>query len=124
MELNLTSVINIGKGRIDFRANATYNDNKVTNTPNGLPIVIGGSTGFIQNSVSSPTVNNIAAIGQPAFVFQLTDYARDSATGKVIVDPVTGYPSQSSALVTRGRTLPLWVVGLTPSFLSVTLHLQ
>ena len=116
MELNLTPVVNIGRGRIDFRANATYNNNEVTHTPGDLPVVIGGSSGFIQNSISSPTVNNVAAVGMPAFVFQLTDYERDPATGKVIVDPGTGYPSQASALAIKGRTLPLWIVGVTPSF--------
>lgn len=117
MELNLTPVINIGrKGRIDFRVNATYNNNEVLHTQGNAPVVVGGSSAFIQNSVSSPTVNNIAAVGLPAFAFQLSDYARDPATGKVIVDAVNGLPTQSSALVTKGRSLPLWVVGATPSF--------
>lgn len=115
-ELNLTPLINVGKGRIDFRINATYNDNQVTKTLGNIPVIIGGSNGFIQNSVSSPTVNNIAVVGMSAFAFQLTDYNRDPATGKVIVDPVTGYPSQSSGLVVRGRSLPLWVIGATPSY--------
>jgi hypothetical protein len=116
MDLGLSPVINIGKGRIDLKLNATYNNNKVTHTLNNAPVVIGGSTGFIQNSTSSPTVNNIAVVGLPAFAFQLTDYIRDSATGKVVVDPVTGFPKQAGELVVRGRSLPLWVVGVTPSF--------
>jgi TonB-linked SusC/RagA family outer membrane protein len=116
MELNLTPVIKIGKGRIDLRFNATYNDNKVTHTLGNVPVVVGGSTGFIQNSVSSPTINNVAVVGQPAFGFQMTDYLRDSATGKVIVDPKTGMPSQAPGLITRGRSLPLWVIGFTPSY--------
>ena len=61
-------------------------------------------------------MNNIAIVGMPAFAFQLTDYARDSATGKVIVDPVTGLPSQAGSSVIKGRSLPLWVIGATPSF--------
>jgi TonB-linked SusC/RagA family outer membrane protein len=116
MDLNLTPVINIGKGRIDLKINATYNDNKVTRTLNDAPVVIGGNSGFFQNSVSSPTANNVAIVGKPAFGFQLTDYIRDSATGKVIVDPVTGYPSQAGELAVMGRSLPLWVVGITPSY--------
>ncbi len=116
MELNLNPLIKLGKGRIDFRVNGTYNNNEVLNTQGNLPVIVGGSNGFIQNSVSSPTVNNIAAVGLPAFAFQLTDYERDPATGKVIVDAKTGLPSQSSSLVVKGRSLPLWVVGLTPSF--------
>ena len=63
-----------------------------------------------------PAVNNIAVVGMPAFAFQLTDYARDSATGKVIVDPVTGLPTQAGSSVIKGRSLPLWVIGATPSF--------
>ena len=116
MDLNLTPVVKIGKGRIDFRINATYNDNEVTKTYNNQPVVVGGSNQFIQNSVSSPTINNVAVVGMPAFSFQLTDYVRDSATGKVIVDPETGMPKEAAALVTKGRSLPLWVVGATPSF--------
>jgi TonB-linked SusC/RagA family outer membrane protein len=117
LDLNLTPLISIGKGsRIDFKINATYNDNKVTNTLNDAPVVIGGNSGFFQNSVSSPTVNNVAIVGKPAFAFQLTDYVRDEATGKVIVDPVTGYPSQAGELAIKGRSLPLWVIGLTPSY--------
>ncbi len=116
MDLNLTPVVKIGKGRIDFRINATYNNNEVTKTYNNQPVVVGGSNQFIQNSVSSPTINNVAVVGMPAFAFQLTDYVRDSATGKVIVDPVTGMPKEAAALVTKGRSLPLWIVGATPSF--------
>lgn len=115
MDLSLNPVVNVGKGRIDLKLNATYNDNEVTGTLNNIPVVIGGNAGFIQNSVSTPTANNIAVVGKPAFAFQLTDYSRDSL-GRVIVDPVTGYPSQASELAVRGRSLPLWVVGITPSF--------
>lgn len=115
MDLGLTPLINVGKGRIDLRINATYNNNEVLSTLGNAPVVIGGNNGFIQNSISSPTVNNLAVVGKPAFVFQLTDYARDPL-GRVIVDPVTGFPSQASELVTKGRTLPLWIVGFTPSF--------
>ena len=114
-DLNLNPLINIGKAKLDIAINATYNNNKVTSTLGNVPVIIGGNSGFIQNSVSSPTINNIAVVGSPAFGFQLTDYERDSATGKVIVDPVTGYPTVAAGLVTKGRSLPLWVVGVTPT---------
>lgn len=116
MDLGLTPLINIGRGRIDLRINATYNNNEVTKTLDNANVVVGGNSGFIQNSVSSPTINNIASVGLPAFAFQLTDYQRDPATGKVIVDPVTGYPRQAPELVIKGRSLPLWVIGVSPSF--------
>lgn len=116
MDLGLNPLVNVGKGRIDLKINATYNNNKVTHTYNDQPVIIGGSNQFIQNSVSSPTVNNIALVGSPAFAFQLTDYERDPETGKVIVDAITGMPQQATDLVIKGRTLPLWIVGVTPSF--------
>ncbi len=116
MDLGLSPLIKTGKGRIDFKINATYNNNKVTNTLGNAPVIIGGSNGFIQNSVSSPTVSNIAVVGMPAFAFQLTDYNRDPETGKVIVDAVTGLPTQAGSPIIKGRSLPLWVVGATPSF--------
>ncbi|AXY72947.1 SusC/RagA family TonB-linked outer membrane protein [Paraflavitalea soli] len=115
LDLGLNPVVNIGKGRIDLKVNATYNDNEVLSTLNNIPVVIGGNSGFLQNSVSSPTANNIAVVGKPAFSFQLTDYVRDSL-GRVIVDAKTGYPSQASELVVKGRSLPLWVVGISPSY--------
>ncbi|MFL5788201.1 MAG: SusC/RagA family TonB-linked outer membrane protein, partial [Flavisolibacter sp.] len=95
-----------------------------------IPVVIGGtlqpsstiggsfqsgSQGFIQVASGSPTANNVAIVGRPAFAFQLTDYARDPQ-GRVIVDPVTGFPTKGNDLVVKGRTLPLWVVGFTPSY--------
>lgn len=115
MDLNINPVVKIGKGIITLKLNATYNNNKVTKTFNNTPVVVGGTNGFIQLSGSSPTVNNVAIVGQPAFVFQLTDYARDP-TGHVIVDPKTGYPTESASMVDMGRTMPLWVVGCTPTF--------
>ena len=115
-DLSLTPLIKIGKGNFDLRVNATYNNNEVTQTLGDIPVVLSGNSGFIQNAASSPTVNNIAIVGQPAYQFQLTDYNRDPATGKVIVDAATGNPSVSSSLVVKGRTMPLWVVGVSPSY--------
>ncbi|HEY2726784.1 MAG TPA: SusC/RagA family TonB-linked outer membrane protein, partial [Parafilimonas sp.] len=116
MDIGLSPLINIGKGRLDFKINATYNNNKVTNTLGNTSVTVGGTNYFIQTFNGSPTVGNIAVVGLPAFAFQLTDYVRDSATGKVIVDPVTGLPSQSGSQVIKGRSIPLWIVGATPSF--------
>lgn len=115
MDLGLTPLIKLKKGSINFKINATYNNNEVTKTLGDVPVVLVGTGAFTQISVSSPTANNIAVVGGPAFQFQLSDYARDPATGKVIVDPVTGYPSQASDLIVTGRSIPLWIIGATPS---------
>ncbi len=114
-DISFTPLVNLGKSRIDFRMNATYNNNKVLSTLNNSPVIIGGSSGFVQNSVSSPTINNIAVVGMPAFAFQMSDYQRDPS-GRVVVDGTTGYPTVASSLVTKGRSLPLWVLGFTPSY--------
>ncbi len=116
LDLGLTPLIKLGKGSINLKMNASYNNNEVTSTLGNVPVIIGGNSGFIQNIAGGPTVNNIAIVGKPAFEFQMTDYLRDSATGKVIVDPVTGNPTQAPGLITTGRTLPLWIVGITPSY--------
>ncbi|HEY9005935.1 MAG TPA: SusC/RagA family TonB-linked outer membrane protein [Ohtaekwangia sp.] len=106
----------IGKGGLAFKINATYNTNKITATADGSPVVIGGTSNYIQISRSSPTANNIAVVGGPAYQFQLSDYVRDPETGKVIVDKVKGNPSQSPDLIVTGRSLPLWIVGFTPTY--------
>ena len=115
MDLTLTPLVQIGSGNFDLRINATYNNNQVTQTLNNIPVVLVGTNNFIQQGSGNPTVNNIAQVGQPAFAFQLTDYTRDPATGKVIVD-AQGNPSLASELVTKGRTMPLWVIGISPSY--------
>jgi len=121
MSLNLTPLVNVGKGRIELKMVASYNNNFVTKTLGNIPVVIGGTTGFIQTFSGAPTASNIATVGQPAFQFQLTDYLRDTIPGdpnfgKVVIDPVTGNPTNASDPIVRGRALPLWVVGITPSY--------
>ena len=117
LDLGLTPLIKIAnKSSIDFKINATYSNNEVTKTYNNTPVVIGGTSGFISRFSNSPTANNVAVVGSPAFAFQLSDYQRDPATGKVIIDRITGYPSQAPALVVKGRSLPTWIVGFTPSY--------
>jgi len=116
LDLSLTPLVRIGNGDFNLKVNATYNDNEVTATQGNLPVVLAGNSGFIQNAASNPTVNNIAIVGQPAFAFQMTDYNRDPATGKVIVDAKTGNPSLATDMVVKGRTQPLWIIGISPSY--------
>jgi TonB dependent receptor len=115
MDLNLNPVVKVGKGRVDLKLNATYDNNKVINTLGNVPVIVGGTNQFIQNISGGPTANNIAVVGSPAFAFQLTDYKRDSL-GRVIVDPVTGFPSLAQNPVVKGRSFPLWIIGITPSY--------
>ena len=115
LDLSLTPLVKIGDGNFNLKVNATYNENQVTSTMGNVPVILTGSANFIQNAASGPTVSQIATVGQPAFQFYLTDYNRDPATGKVIVD-AQGNPSLASSLVAKGRTMPLWIVGISPSY--------
>jgi TonB-linked SusC/RagA family outer membrane protein len=114
MELGLTPLISIGKGNINLQINASYNDNEVTQTLNNQPVVLNGSSNFIQGAAANPTVNNIAEVGKPAYKFQLTDYNRDPS-GRVIVD-ANGNPQEATNMIVTGRTLPVWIIGFNPSF--------
>ena len=116
LDLSLSPLIKVGSGRINLGINVTYNDNKITSLFPGInELAIGGSNEFTQLSASSPDAYNYAIVGKPAFVFKLSDYARDDQ-GRVIVDRLTGDPRQEDSLVTRGRSLPLWNIGFNPSF--------
>ena len=114
VDLTLSPLIKVGNARFDINLNAGYNNNRIISLYQGLPISLAG-TGNFQSAINgSPTVNNYAQVGGPAYQFQLTDYNRDSQ-GRVIVDATTGMPTKASALSIRGRSLPLWVIGATPS---------
>jgi len=116
MDLRLTPLVKLGEGRLNLNLNATYNNNEIKSLFTGIDeLSIGGSGNFAQSGASSPSVSNFAIVGQPAYVFKLTDYKRDPM-GRVIVDRVTGNPQVNDSLVTRGRSLPLWLIGVNPNF--------
>jgi TonB-linked SusC/RagA family outer membrane protein len=56
-----------------------------------------------------------AVKGQPYPVIKTTDWARDSASGKVIVDAVTGLPTVDPTEKVFGNTNPTDILGLTSS---------
>lgn len=98
-DLKLTPLISFNKVNVDFKINYTLQDSKVTKIIDGVDELGVGNS-------------NYAIVGSPAFVFRLTDYERDAATGKVIVDANTGMPSRSSTTSVFGRTLPKHLLGL------------
>ena len=53
--------------------------------------------------------------GRPYPVIKANDWIRDSATGKVIVDPVTGLPSVDPTAKVFGNTNPTDILGITTS---------
>jgi TonB-linked SusC/RagA family outer membrane protein len=55
-----------------------------------------------------------AIVGKPYPVIQVNDFLRDPQ-GRVIVDPVSGLPSQNPNLTTYGNTNPTHILGITSS---------
>jgi TonB-linked SusC/RagA family outer membrane protein len=99
LDLRLTPLIKFGKGTIDFKVNYTYNTSEVTDIY-GDQLKELGVGNF-----------NYAIVGQPAYVFKLTDYVRDDQ-GRVIVDAATGMPELNPNLTQFGRTAPTDILGL------------
>lgn len=89
----------------------------ITNTP--LSIYT-GPTGDKLNQINvldngGNTTNSWAVVGQQYPVVKAIDYLRDKATGKVIVDPVTGLPSQDPTPKIMGQANPKHRLGLNTS---------
>ncbi|MBS1742162.1 MAG: SusC/RagA family TonB-linked outer membrane protein [Bacteroidetes bacterium] len=99
LDLKLTPLVKIGQMSVDFKINYTHQTNKITSLIDGTNEL--GIGNF-----------NYAIVGKPVYTFKLTDYERDPATGKVIVDATTGLPTIASDLHTFGNTLPTDILGL------------
>lgn len=105
LDLRLTPLVELGDFNVEFRANATYNNSDITKIYNGVDeLSIGGYT----------NAGLYALVGHPAFVMKATDYVRDPQ-GRVIVDAVTGLPTQDPTTKIFGRSMPTWIMGLNPS---------
>jgi TonB-linked SusC/RagA family outer membrane protein len=98
-DLRLTPLLKLGKFTWNFSGNLTTNDSRVQEVYEGLDQLSVGNTAFVIK-------------GYPAYTHRLVDWLRDSATGKVIIDPASGYPTQSPTTSVFGRTLPKYIVGL------------
>jgi TonB-linked SusC/RagA family outer membrane protein len=101
-DLRLTPALDLGDFRIDLKANLSLLDSKVNSVYQGLDEIGIGN-------------GNFAIVGQPAFMFKLTDYRRDSL-GRIIVDRVTGYPALDPNIKMFGRTMPKTIIGINPTF--------
>jgi len=111
-DLNLTPLIRLPGGfRWNLGGSLTLTKNTVVSLlPGTTELNIAGSTG------SKGTVtNDYAIVGMPYPYMKVIDWARDPQ-GQVIVDPVTGLPSQDPNPRPFGRINPNTVVGLNTSF--------
>ena len=101
LELGLTPMINLGRLKLDVRANYTFQENKVTSVYPGL------------DEVNIGNFNSIVK-GQPAYLLKLIDYNRDPQ-GRVIVSSTTGKPTLATTRKLYGQTLPKHIIGISPT---------
>jgi len=106
-DINLSPLIKFDNGGVSFKGNFLWNDSEVTSIYQEQKLEQLSIGGYIN-------AGNYAIVGLPAFVMRGTDYARDDQ-GRIIVDPVTGYPTTATENTNFGRTLPKWIIGLNPS---------
>jgi TonB-linked SusC/RagA family outer membrane protein len=99
LDLKLTPLVKIGDVNVDFKINYTKQTNKVTSLVDGV------------NELGLGNYNYVI-VGQSAYKFKLTDYIRDDQ-GRVIVDKVSGMPTQNSNLTTFGNTSPTDILGMS-----------
>jgi len=96
-------IIKSAKVNWEMSARYSYNQNKVTSLYQGVDQFAYGGYTYAQTYV----------IKDQSFPqLKATDYVRDPASGRVIVDKANGYPLLSSDLVALGRTTPPHLAGL------------
>lgn len=104
-QLRLTPLVQMGEWKLNFTASYSYNNSEVLSIYQDLQeLSIGG---YVMAA-------NQAVVGEPAFIFNASDYKRDGE-GHVIVDAKTGIPIIDEVNKKFGRTMPPHIVGLNPS---------
>lgn len=91
---------------LNVGVNYTYNDNKVLDL--GLP-----DLDIFRLLTYTNGTGVYAAEGKPFPALYVTTHLRDTATGKIIVDPVTGYPSVDPNIKYAGNAQAKHRVGVT-----------
>ncbi len=100
-DLRLTPLVKIRNVSIDVKANYTLQRNEVTKIIEGVDQLGIGNANYV-------------IVGKSAYVFQLTDYARDDQ-GRVIVNATTGFPTVDPTIKPFGQTAPKHLLGLNLS---------
>jgi TonB-linked SusC/RagA family outer membrane protein len=99
LDLKLTPLVKFGDVNIDFKINYTKMKNEVTELVDGVSELGLGNYNYV-------------IVGQSAYKFKLTDYIRDDQ-GRVIVDRVSGMPTQNPNLTMFGNTTPTDILGMS-----------
>ena len=91
---------------VSFAVNYTNNRNKV--------LSLSESSDQLVLSTSGAASRILAKVGQPFPLLQVTKYNRDPQ-GRIIVDPITGYPSTDGTFQNVGVTNPPHIMGINPT---------
>ncbi|MCW3073382.1 MAG: TonB-dependent receptor [Flaviaesturariibacter sp.] len=98
-----TKIIQSRDFNVGLNLRYSMNDNKVLELYNGVSeFAYGGFTYASSNVI----------VGQPFPVLKAIPYQRDTATGRVLVSPTTGYPLINAPLKNFGRATPKHMAGL------------
>jgi TonB-linked SusC/RagA family outer membrane protein len=115
LDLKLTPLLDLGPVRWNFAVNFAHNKNRVGNDlPGELNVFYAAGTGTPYADGTSSAV--YATPGQPYPYLKVSDFVRDSATGSIVVDANTGFPSKAGTLSAFGTTVAPTKLGLTTSF--------
>lgn len=107
LELTLSYVL-INNKNVNWMVSANWShiQTKVISiNADATELQIGGSNG-----------NAFAVVGQPFPIIKTSDWLRDSVSGKIIVDPVTGLPSADPTFRNFGTTNPTDNIGINTTF--------
>ena len=97
-DLKFVPLIRVGGFTWEVSTNYTYNNSEVLSIYEGLNELGIGNTSF-------------AIVGYPAFVHKLKDWLR-TPDGRIIIDPLSGYPQQNPVNTIFGNTNPRHIFGL------------
>ena len=103
IDLKLTPIVNLGKFRIDLKTNLSLSDSKVSSIYQDL-----------QELSVQGTANVAVALNKPAYILKLIDLKRDPQ-GRVIINSISGNPSNNDSRTQFGRTLPKYIAGISPT---------
>ncbi|MBV6428305.1 MAG: Vitamin B12 transporter BtuB [Haliscomenobacter sp.] len=110
-DLKLLPLIRTASGFTwELSANYTYNTSEVLSIYEGLDELSIGNTSY-------------AIVGYPAFVHKLRDWNRTS-DGRVIINPVSGFPTANTVSTIFGNTNPKHIVGINTDFAFKNLGLK
>jgi len=109
-DLKFLPVVRIGDFRWELSTNYTFNNSEVLSIYEGLNELGIGNTSYV-------------IVGYPAFVHKLKDWLR-TPDGRVIIDPISGYPQQNPVNTIFGNTNPKHIVGLNTDFAFKNLSLK